>query len=258
MIAELGQLAEPLPGALWSFFLVFLRISAIAALLPAFGEQSVPARARLGVAFAFSLIVWPSMAPVLPAQPTGLWSAIAQGGAEVAAGLFFGLILRFFVMALQIAGTIAAQSTTLTQLFGGSPGVEPQPAIGHLLVVGGLALATLMGLHVQAASFMIQSYELIPPGRLPDPAEVMAVGIVEISRTFALAVSLAAPFVAGALVYNLIMGVINRAMPQLMVTFVGAPLLTAAGLALLFLAAPAMLQVWANALFATLSQGPGA
>jgi flagellar biosynthetic protein FliR len=43
------------------------------------------------------------------------------------------------------------------------------------------------------------------------------------------------------------LGVINRAMPQLMVTLIGAPALTAGGLMLLLLAAPVMLAVWAEA-----------
>jgi flagellar biosynthetic protein FliR len=47
-----------------------------------------------------------------------------------------------------------------------------------------------------------------------------------------------------SLVYNVVLGVINRAMPQLMVSFVGAPALTAGGLLLFFLAAPIMLAIW--------------
>lgn len=43
------------------------------------------------------------------------------------------------------------------------------------------------------------------------------------------------------------LGVINKAMPQLMVAFVGAPLITAGGLFILCLAAPVMLAVWLQA-----------
>ena len=44
------------------------------------------------------------------------------------------------------------------------------------------------------------------------------------------------------------LGVINRAMPALMVSFVGAPALTAAGLALMAVMAPLALSVWSQAL----------
>jgi flagellar biosynthetic protein FliR len=42
-------------------------------------------------------------------------------------------------------------------------------------------------------------------------------------------------------------------MPQLMVVFVGAPVITFGGLALLFLLAPTMLIVWHDALLETLA-----
>ena len=231
---------------LWAAFVVFLRVGALAALVPAFGEQSVPARLKLAIAICLTLMVLPAVS--ITPQPAGLIPAASICGAEVLAGLFFGMLLRLFVLALQTAGSIAAQSASLSQLFGGSAGAEPQPAIGHLLVIGGLALATLSGLHVQVLAFLIQGYTLIPPGTLPTPGTILAAGLAEITRSFGLAFTLAAPFVGAALLYNLVLGVINRAMPQLMVTFVGAPALTLGGLLLMAIAAPLMLSLWSSAL----------
>lgn len=244
--------AEALSGQagswLWAGFLVLLRVGAIVALMPGFGEQSVPQRIKLAVAICFSLVVLPAVAPMMGPSPTDVLGALVQAAPEVLAGLIFGIVLRLFIMALQTAGTIAAQSASLSQLFGGSAGAEPQPAIGHLLVIGGIALSALLGLHVQAAAYLIESYALIPPGTLPDPDTILTAGLDRIGRSFGLAFTLAAPFVAAALLYNLVLGVINRAMPQLMVTLVGAPALTAGGMILLLFAAPVMLAVWADAL----------
>ena len=126
--------------------------------------------------------------------------------------------------------------------------MDPLPAMGHVLVVGGLALATIMGLHVQIVEFMIYSYALVPIGQVV-PAEVMTqAGVAEISRAFALGFTLAAPFVIASLIYNITLGVINKAMPQLMVAFVGAPAITAGGLIILMLAAPLMLSIWVEAM----------
>lgn len=55
------------------------------------------------------------------------------------------------------------------------------------------------------------------------------------------------------LLYNVALGVINRAMPQLMVAMVGAPAITLGGIALFAIAAPLMLQVWLSALSAYLA-----
>jgi flagellar biosynthesis protein FliR len=64
--------------------------------------------------------------------------------------------------------------------------------------------------------------------------------------------SLAAPFLIASLLYNLALGVINKAMPQLMVAFVGAPAITWGGLVLLLVTTPFVLPVWFTAFQAAL------
>ena len=225
-------------------FAVFLRIGAMMAVLPAFGDQPVPARVRLVLAVMFTLVVGPAVIPQIALPTGGQLETIVLLAPEVIIGLLLGLFLRFFILALQIAGSIAAQSTSLSQIFGGTAVVDPLPAIGHVLVVGGTALAALTGLHVQAASYMIYSYTLFPFGTFANPALIAEIGTAEVSRAFGLGFTLAAPFLIASLIYNVILGVINRAMPQLMVSFVGAPALTAGGLLLFFLSAPVMLAFW--------------
>lgn len=245
MIEALAGLFPIGQQVLLTGFLTFLRVGAIMALLPAFGEQSVPQRVKLALALAFTLVVAPAATdPLTPivdgARPIGL----AMAG-EIAAGLALGIILRLLVMVLQIAGQMAAQATSLSQIFGG-PTVDPQPATSHLLVAAGLALAVMTGLHVRAAQAMILSYDMLPPGRLPDGGLIAEWGIIHIARGFGLALTLAMPFVIASLIYNLALGAINRAMPQLMVAFVGAPAITAGGMLLLVVSAPVLLEVWSG------------
>lgn len=233
-------------GTLWSLFCVFLRVGAAMALLPAFGERMVPARVRLGLAVAFTLVVAPA-APALP-LPESPARALLLLTPEVLAGLLLGIGLRLFVLALQTAGSMVAQATSLSQIFGGSAGMDAQPAIGTLLTMAALALATMAGLHVKVALLLIGSYAAFPPGVWPGPGLVAGWGIDQVTRGFALAFSLSSPFVVASVIYNVALGAINRAMPQLMVSFIGAPVLTWGGLALMLLALPATLGAWGQAL----------
>ena len=89
---------------------------------------------------------------------------------------------------------------------------------------------------------------MFPVAQLPDTGAITAWGIRQVAASFALAFTLAAPFVIVSVLYNLTLGIINRAMPQLMVVFVGAPVITAGGLGLLFLMAPTMLTIWVQAI----------
>ncbi|NNE78744.1 MAG: flagellar biosynthetic protein FliR [Silicimonas sp.] len=226
-------------------FLIFLRIGAVIFVLPVFGEMLLPVRIKLAGALAFTMVVAPVMLPDLLNDPAFDRPYILLGLAEVLTGLALGLALRFFLMALQIAATISAQSTSLSQLLGGSS-VDPQPAIGFVLLLAALALAAELGLHVQITSMFIRSYSLIGVG-VPIGGENLAGWAVKaVAGTFSFAFTLAAPFVLVSLLYNLALGVINRAMPQLMVAFVGAPAITLGALVLLALTAPLILTVWAD------------
>lgn len=223
MISLPPEVYDFISEALWHAAMVFLRVGAMVTVLPAFGERMVPARVRLAMAVAFTAIV----APAVPetTNPDDVLGFAGLAILETMLGLLIGFGLRLFVLALQTAGTIAAQSTSLSQILG-AQNVDPAPAMGHLLVIAGLALAVLTGLHVRAAEFLILSYDFFPIGLRPSAQAVSAWGLSRIAEAFSLAFLLSAPFVIAAFIYNLALGVINRAMPQLMVAFVGAPAIT--------------------------------
>ncbi|WP_300033242.1 flagellar biosynthetic protein FliR [uncultured Roseobacter sp.] len=240
-----GELLALLSAQVWHGFAVFLRVGALVAMLPAFGEQSIPARVKLAVALAFTFITAPALAQISPPESFGTLGLMVMS--ESLAGLAIGIGVRLFVLALQTAGSIAAQSTSLSQVLGGAA-VDPLPAMGYILIVGGLALAVMTGLHVKAALLIILSYDFIPFGQFASASDLTDWGVEQIAHAFALAFTLAAPFVILSVVYNLALGAINKAMPQLMVAFVGAPLITAGGLALLMIAAPSILAAWTDAM----------
>lgn len=236
-LADLLGMAESVATA---GLLVFLRLGAAMALLPAFGEHAVPQRVKLIVTLAFTAVVLPAVQHSMPRTPDLLSAAV-----EVLAGLAIGAVFRLFILALQTAGVMIAQATSLSQIVGGAA-PDPLPAIGHLLTAAGLAILVMSGLHVRLAETMILSYEFLPAGRFPDAGDLAHWGLEQTSRAFNLAFSLAAPFTIAAMMYNLALGAINRAMPALMVSFIGAPALSAAGLVMLAILAPAMLSVWSG------------
>ncbi|SMC56702.1 flagellar biosynthetic protein FliR [Primorskyibacter flagellatus] len=228
---------------LWALFVVFLRIGTAILVLPGVGERSIPVRIKLAISVALSLAVAPSIWPNLPEMKGGLAGFAPLAASESTNGLAIGLFLRLLILGLQIAGSIAAQSTSLSQI-AGNTGAEPMPAIGNLLTVGGLALLFATGYQVKIVLFLTNSYLILPFGAFPDPSSLASLGIARTAKAFATAFTLAAPFIILSVLYNLTLGVINRAMPQLMVAFVGAPVITLGALAMMFVLAPTLLAVW--------------
>ncbi|MGX0974689.1 flagellar biosynthetic protein FliR [Roseovarius sp. MBR-51] len=243
-MTELTQFVGIAQEVLWLHAQVFMRVAPIIGLLPGFGEQSVPMRIKVVLVFAFTLISALAIAPDLldhvhaPSALTIL--------SETLVGLIIGIGLRLFLMAIQMAGSIAAQSTSLSQILGNAS-LTPMPSIGHLLATGGVALMMIMDLHVRVAELIILSYRVFPVQGVLEVSAITQWGVSQIAHAFSLGFMLAAPFVLVSVLYNLTLGVINRAMPQMMVAFVGAPAITALALFVLMLVAPALLMAWAQA-----------
>ena len=244
MITLITQLTGLGQNLLWVGFLVFLRVSAAMALLPAFGEQAVPQRVKLVLALMFTAVVAPAVNSEVALVKFG---SVTPFVTEIISGVIIGVGLRFFIYTLQIAAAIIAQATTISQLFAGT-GPDPQPAIGNILVMAGISLALASGLHLRVTELLIVSYKLLPTGQFPGASDMADWGLHQVRRTFSLGFSLAAPFVVASFIYNVAIGVINRAMPSLMVSFIGAPALAAGGLLLFAVAAPILLSVWLTAL----------
>lgn len=260
----LGQVFSFTELQVYVLFAVFIRVGAVVAMLPGFGEQLLPARVRLFGTFAFTAIVWPAVGGAI-SPPAAIAEALNAGGgpgeyggaplalgllflAEAANGLALGIVIRFMVMALQLAGSIIAQSTAVAQIFGNVAAPDPMPAAGNLLFLAGITLALSAGLHVKAVLAMIGSYNVLPFGLFPVAGDLAEWGVARAMEAFALAFGLAAPFVIASLAYNFTLGAINRAMPQLMVALVGAPAITAGALIFLLIAGPVGLTHWSGEL----------
>ena len=121
-----------------------------------------------------------------------------------------------------------------------------------LLMMTGIVLAVTTGLHFEVVKILISSFTLMPFGQFPGAAETGAWAANRAAFAFSASLALSLPFVALGFIYSLAIGAANRAMPQMMITFVGIPAITLTGLILLALSAPVVLETWQALLQATL------
>jgi flagellar biosynthetic protein FliR len=252
-LEALAPLLDLTRTAVYAAVAVFARVGAAVTLLPGFGEQVLPPRVKLGAALAFAIIIWPAVADDARIAEDSLAGFGLVLAAEAVAGIMLGLSVRLLIFALQIAGSIAAQSTSIAQMFGEGLVADPQPAYANLLAVAGIAMAFALGLPVHVAAALIDSYATLGFGQFPLGSDLADWGSQRVAAAFGTALSLALPFVLMAFAYNVALGAINRAMPQLMVAFVGAPAITGGALLVMGLATPFALQVWGQALLRVLA-----
>ena len=241
MIPFLDLLGPDLSYWVAQFILTVARLSFVIILIPGIGEQMIPAQVRiyllLGLSAAISGLGITDY--TLPDSLTDLGIVLVT---ELLLGLFLGIGLRVVIWSLNIAGSIIAQSMGLAQPLGVALENEAQTATANLLSMAGAAVLFSMNFHVEVISSWIELYETIPIGGSSWIAQAFL--FVSIYAAFAFAVLLAWPFVAMNLLYNVCLGFINKAMPQMMVAFVGAPFLVGAGMFLLAVSIAAMLMVW--------------
>lgn len=213
------------PDVAYYFFLIFARLGTILMLLPALGEQSIPARLRLTFALAFALILYPLILPQLGPIPDTVGGLAAAVGHELAIGFIIGGLIRLILTAAQVAGAVIAFQMGLSMAQASDPtqpGVQGA-IVGNFLALLGVTLIFATDMHYMLLAGIYASYDYFPPDAplmLGDAAE-MAVEIVGMS--FVVGVQMAAPLLVFGLVFYLGLGILGRLMPQIQVFFMAMP-----------------------------------
>lgn len=252
-ISEIGGLVEDNLAYIVPALGVFARLGALFYLLPAIGETVVPVRIRLAIAMAVAMLVIPVLADGFGAQSYTISAAFALIVIEAIYGLLLGFGFRLMVYSLQILGNVVSQALSISQVLGEGIATEPNTTISTLLMMAGVTLLVTMGVHIEAVGILIKSFEMFPLGRVPN-LDGMAFWLTHKGAdAFSMGITLALPFIILNFVYNAILGFLNRAMPQLMVSFVGMPAITGAGLFLLVVAIGSTLTSWTALYFESFS-----
>jgi flagellar biosynthesis protein FliR len=233
-----------IPEIATAFMLTFARVGTLVMLMPGIGEQMIPTRVRLAIALLLTLVLFPLTRTLLPSGGTPD-SIIGVLIGEIAVGLVLGLAVRMVVGALQTAGNIVAQQLGLAFAMTVDPAMGgQQAAIGNFLTLLGITLIFAADLHHLAIMAIRDSYTFLPPAGVPEVGDAAMLAIRAVGRGFALAVQIAAPFVAFGILFNLGLGVLSRLMPQLQVFFLAMPATILIGMLLLLVVLGVMMGVF--------------
>lgn len=239
------------------FVLVFARVGTLVMLMPGIGERFILSRARLSLAFFVALVMLPMARSTitLPSEPAAVGGLLIS---EILIGLALGSCVRLLMGALQTAGLIVAQTMGLGFAMTVDPsGGMQNPSIGNFLSMLGITLILASDLHHVALVAIHESYRLLPPGGFPDVGDVLGLAVKAMSRGFALAVQISAPFIVFGLLFNLGLGVLARLMPQMQVFFLAIPASILGGMLVLLAAVGVMMGVFLEDLGAFLRQLTG-
>jgi flagellar biosynthetic protein FliR len=229
---------------------LFCRLGGFVALLPGLGSQVIPVRIKLVATLALTALLLP-----LADSVSGERQPVPLVVSEALLGLFLGFGIRVFVFALGITGSVIAQALSLSQLFGVSTEGDSSGAVSNALVLAAVTMFLTADLEVVAVARFVDHLRVVPIGLAyqADSAEIAQMALSLVSEAFAFGMMLALPFMVLNFAFYVLLGLLNRAMPQLMVTFVGLPAITLGGLLLLMMTVTSLLTVWAARMGGALS-----
>ncbi|MFI3186908.1 MAG: flagellar biosynthetic protein FliR [Methylococcaceae bacterium] len=220
------------------FIWPLMRISAMFISVPLFSIRAVPARVRLILSVAITLVIMPllpSLPPVEMFSYTGFMMAITQ----IMIGLTSGFILQLVFAAVVFAG----QGIALSMGLGFSMMVDPQsgqqvPVIAQIYTVTTTLIFISLDGHLLLIQMLLDSFKTLPIGiEGIDKAGIWSI-LMWGSQMFAGGLLLAMPVIASLLLVNIIFGVAARSAPQLQIFSVGFPVTLMIGMLLVWKTLP--------------------
>lgn len=223
-----------LPETAYLYVLIFARVGSILMLIPALGEQVIPARMRLSFALVFSAVLYPLVSPTLPALSGDMLQVLVVLLHEIAIGLILGAITRLVTLAASVAGSTIAYQIGLSGALGADPSNNGAQGviISSFLAMLGTALIFATDLHHVALMAIRDSYMIFSPTGPIMFGDAAQMAIQATASAFVIGIQMSAPFLVLGLVFYLGMGLLGRMMPQLQVFFVIMPATIWVGLAL--------------------------
>ncbi|MDW7651479.1 MAG: flagellar biosynthetic protein FliR [Bacillota bacterium] len=229
----------------WSvLFLIFVRLSAIIAVLPFFAWRGVPNLAKVGFAALFSYLLYLVHGPFTAELPEHFFNYILAVGSEA----LFGMTIGFLVLLLFTAVRIAGQMVDLQSGLMSASLLDPQ--FGDQVTIYGqfyYMFAVVFYLSVNGHHLLFlalaRSVNLVAPGGVVFSPQLIPQFMQFIFQMFIIAFQLAAPVVAVLVFSDLVLGLLSKTVPQIHVFMVGMPLKAGVALFITFLIFPYFAQV---------------
>ncbi len=232
-------------NALLTLFLVYMRVISFLIMVPIFGKEFMPNTFKvfLATAIGFTLFLYSDIEPVSFPTTAHFFLAMLK---EVLFGFTAGFILRLIFDAIQIAGELISLNMGLGLATVFNP-QQPQTTVMAFLLS---LMTTLYFLAIGGAEIVLlsmsRSFEKVKPGLFSIYDINPEVFLVFFYESFILAFKIALPILIIMLVFNLVIALINRFIPQINVFIVGLPIQVFIGFFVLILSFPIVFGVYSS------------
>lgn len=238
-------------GAIMALFLAFCRIGGCVMVMPGFSSARLPMQIRLFLALALSLallpLFWDILYPPVSAAPEVFIVTIFS---ETMTGVIFGLVARIYVLGIQFAGAIIGMAISFNATPSGDIFEDSSDnSLTSLLATGALLILFVLDFHHYMIKELAESYQSIPVGSLIGSQRSLISLTDTLSASFMIMLRLASPFIIYGLLFNVVVGLINKLAPQIPLYFISTPFALAGGILLIYFGIAAILDQFADGFF---------
>lgn len=206
--------------------LLVVRIGAFVAVAPVFGSELVSVRVRAALVLLLVVLLAPFARPAADDRPL-----LLVVSSEMVIGLLIGWAARIVTEMALTAGMLLGLPTGLSMAQLLDPLTQSQTQV--LGVFYQLLSATLflaIGGHAQILAGLAHSYDIVPLGGASLAGPWLSAAIALTGRVIVVGLRLAAPVLVAGLLTDVALMLVARAVPQMNVLAVGAPIRLICGL----------------------------
>lgn len=228
---------------LLSAMLVFCRIGGCLLLLPGISSERIPINARLFIAIAVSLALSPLVVDdVRPLAQSGVDTLIPAIVSELSTGLLLGFFVRIFFIALEFGAIAAANFAGYGSIFSHSfENSESTSPLAMVITLPAVALFFILDQHLRVIELLQRSYIMFPPSSPFELDPTLQYITVTLGVAFRLAIQVSAPLMVFSISVNLLLGMLNKMVPQIPAYYISTPFILLGGLLVFYFLVGAML-----------------
>ncbi len=236
-------------GTIMALFLAFCRIGGCMMTMPGFSSARMPMQIRLFLSLAMSIGLLPLFWDILYPQATGdSVTYITLIFSETLTGVMFGLIAHLYTLGMQFTGTVVGMMISFNAQPTSDPLEDtPENQLTSIMTFGALLVLFVTDFHHIIIKALADSYVALPVGRMVDPQQMLISLTDTMSATLMIMLRLASPFLLFGLLFNVVVGLINKLAPQIPLYFISTPYALFGGLLLLYFGIAAMLDQFVQA-----------
>ncbi|QXH45458.1 flagellar type III secretion system protein FliR [Pseudomonas xanthosomatis] len=212
-----------------TFILPMFRVMGVLMTMPIIGTKMLPARVRLYVAVAITVVIVPGL-PALPEIDPLSLRGVLLCAEQVIVGALFGFSLQLLFQAFVIAGQIIAvqMGMAFASMVDPANGVNVA-VVSQFMTMLVSVLFLLMNGHLVVFEVLTESFTTLPIGSALVVNHFWEMA-GRMSWVLGAGLLLILPAIAALLVVNIAFGVMTRAAPQLNIFSIGFPLTLVLGL----------------------------